>query len=201
MGKVLHASYSGYFPACIQTAPESKGNLVGGTLEQIMELYWRVKAWRLDSISGSQSFDYGDGDIYTITYTATQQSLGSVDPTIEENLVCDPFPFFSAKASYTLSIQSETRELDVAMNGLAYNFLKENSTYYMAFSFNMLFVTTQETAYQVGSVTINGLSVPLYGYIDGQPPTNITGNISASISPTEYWSYGGTYNTQTGAPL
>jgi hypothetical protein len=184
MAKVLHASYSGYFPACIQTAPESKGNLVGGTLEQIMELYWRVKAWRLDSISGSQSFFYSGGDITTATYTATQQSLGSVDATNETNLVCNPYPLISATANYL--INSFNQSLGMSLGG---NFFKENETYYMEFYFNMLYVTTQETPYQVGSVTINGLSVPLYGYIDGEPPINITGNISVSISPTAYWTY------------
>lgn len=201
MGKVLHASASGYFPACIQTATADKSNLVGGTLEQIMELYWGVKAWRLDSVSGSINID---GEI--VNYSASQQSLGYVDPATEENLVCDPFPFFSATANYLLNASNYL--LSVSLNGFNFNFLKENETYYMRFSFDMLFVTTQVTAYvpgvssggQVGFVTINGLSVPLYGYVDGQPRP-ITGNISALISATEYWSYGGTYNTQTGAPL
>jgi len=199
MGEVLHASASGYFPACIQSAPTFKSDLVGGSLEEIMELYWRVKAWRLDSVSGSVNFDYGGGDVTTISYSASQQSLGYVDPATEENLVCDPFPFFSATANYLLN--GSNYLLSVSLNGFNFNFLKENETYYMRFGFDMLFVTTQVTPYQVGSVTINGLSVPLYGYIDGAPPDNITGNISASISATEYWSYGGTYNTQTGAPL
>jgi hypothetical protein len=202
MGKVLSAEGSGYFPSCIQTAPESKSNLVGGTLEQIMQLYWRVKSWKLESISGSLTFFDPNGD-FTLNYSASQQSLGSVDPATEENLVCDPFPFFSAQPLYTLSSPSgsETYSLDIVMNGLTYNFLRDNETYYMAFYFDMAFVTTQETAYQVGSVEINGLSVPLYGYRDGQPPTNITGNIFALISPAEYWSYGGTYDTLTGVPL
>jgi hypothetical protein len=83
MGKVLHASASGYFPACIVAAEADKSNLVGGTLKQIMELYWRVKAWGLDSVSGSVNFDYGDGDVTTYTYSASQQSLGYIDPATE----------------------------------------------------------------------------------------------------------------------
>ena len=192
MPKVLHASYSGYFPACIQTAPESKSNLVGGTLEQIMELYWRVRAWRLDSVSGSIDID---GEI--LNYSASQQTLGAVSATTETDLVCNSS--FTATANYllTYSSGSDNRSLDVGLGG---NFYKENELYYMRFSFNMLFVTNSATPYQVGSLTINGLSVPLYGYVDG-PARPITGNLTASISPTEYWSYGGTYNTSTGQPL
>jgi hypothetical protein len=187
MAQVLHASASGYFPACIQTAPTSKSNLVGGTLEQIMELYWRVKAWRLDSISGSIDID---GEI--INYSASQQTLGSVNAISETNLVCNPYPLISATANYLLN-GSDNLSLDVSLGG---NFYKENEIYYMELYFNMLFVTTQITTYvpfessggQVGSLTINGLSVPLYGTVDG-PARPITGNLSASISPIAYWTY------------
>jgi len=151
-----------------------------------MELYWRVKAWRLDSVSGSVNFFYSGGDVFTGTYTASQQTLGSVNATSETNLVCSPSPLISATANY--SVFGENLTLGVTLQGLG-NFYKENEIYYMDFGFNMIYVSTQVTEYQVGSVTINGLSVPLYGSIDGQPPTNITGNISASISPTAYWTY------------
>ena len=191
MAKVLHASYSGYFPDCIQTAPESKSNLVGGTLEQIMELYWRVRAWRLDSVSGSIDID---GEI--LNYFASAQTLGSVSATTEADLVCNLS--FSGNASYTLSgsFGSQTSQLDTTLGGGSFYF-DQNTSYYMAFGFDMLFVTTQETAYvplvssggQVGSITINGLSVPLYGYVDG-PARPITGNLTASISPIAYWTYG-----------
>jgi hypothetical protein len=191
MAKVLHASGSGYFPYCIQTAPADKSNLVGGTLEQIMELYWRVKAWRLDFVSGSVNFFYSSGDVFTLTYTASQQTLGSVNATSETNLVCNPSPLISATANYLLG--GDNNSLQVMLNGFpgsgGSSFSKENEIYYMYFYFYMIYVSTQVTEYQVGSVTINGLSVPLYGYIDGQPPTNITGNISASISPIAYWTY------------
>ena len=181
MAKVLHASYSGYFPACIQVAPTSKQNLVGGTLEQIMELYWRVKTWRLDSVSGSIDID---GEI--LNYSASAQTLGSVSATTEADLVCNLN--FAGNANYTLSgdFGSQTSQLDTTLGGSFY--FDQNTTYYMAFGFDMLFVTTQAFEYQVGSVTINGLSVPLYGYVDG-PPRPISGNISASISATEYWPY------------
>ena len=189
MAKVLHASASGYFPACIQTAPTSKSNLVGGTLEQIMDLYWRVKAWRLDSVSGSIDID---GEI--LNYSASQQTLGAVSATTETDLVCNSS--FTANAIYTLSggFGSQTGQLDIALGGSYFN---ENTAYYSYFSFEMFFVTAQETVYvpfvssggQVGSVTINGLSVPLYGYVDG-PARPITGNLTASISPIAYWTYG-----------
>ena len=199
MGKVLHASGSGYFPSCIQTAPDTKSNLVGGTLEEIMELYWRVKSWRLDYVSGSENFYFGSS-VETLTYTASQQALGSVVATSEESLVCNPYTLLSANAEYLLTFSGGSSSLSLGILLNSY-FLKENETYYMEFLFDMLFVTTQETGYEVGSLTINGLSVPLYGYIDGNQPDNIDGNISVSISATEYWSYGGTYDTSTGLPL
>ena len=198
MPKVLHASYSGYFPNCIETAPENKNQLIAGTLEETMELYWRVKTWRLDFVSGSVTFDYGEGVSETLTYTASQQTLGSVNAINETYLVCGIYPVVSGTANY--SINSGFNQSLIFR--LGEGFVKAlNEIYYMPFVFDMGFVTTQQYEYQVGSVTINGLSVPLYGQIDGPPPDSITGNISASISATEYWSYGGTYNTQTGAPL
>jgi hypothetical protein len=188
MAKVLHASYSGYFPACIETAPTNKSNLVGGTLEQIMELYWKVKSWKLDYISGSETFNY-DEDSFTYTYMGSEQSLGSVYAINETQLVCNPYRNFVGRGEYTAfypSGDSDTLYIGVGLNG---NFYKENKKYYMEFYFDSAFWSTTDTGYPVGSLTVNGLLVPLYGDIDGIPPQSITGNMSASISPSEYWPY------------
>jgi len=60
MGKVLHASYSGYFPFCIY-----EGNLgqvgsgtafpLGMSLENAMLLYWKIKSFKLTAPSSSKT--------------------------------------------------------------------------------------------------------------------------------------------------
>lgn len=85
MGKVLHASYSGWFPFCVT---ESDGSNVGeGTeypiamsLNESMYLYWKVKSWQvnitLDTTTASFPFERrGEGDPMP-------------NPTKEEDLVC-----------------------------------------------------------------------------------------------------------------
>jgi len=52
MGRVLHASYSGYFPFCLSEGdPNSVGAgtayPLGMSLENAMTLYWRIKSYRL----------------------------------------------------------------------------------------------------------------------------------------------------------
>jgi len=53
----------------------------------------------------------------------------------------------------------------------------------------------QQDLPRCGTIVINPIqvTVPIYGG-DG-------GNLSIEISPVEWWSYGGTYDTQTGQPL
>ena len=143
-------------------------------------------------MSGTEIIDFGENGVETITYTASSQSLGSVPATNETDLVCNPYDLLPDSADAEVQVTYTSGATDILYIGISLlsgQFYKENETYYMGFSFDLPFVTTVITQYPIGSITINGLSVPLYGYFDGNPPSNITGNISASISPIEYWAY------------
>ena len=82
MAKVLHASYSGYFPSCLQVSDE----LAIFTLEEAMEIYWKVKAW---TISGTYINRFGESSPFSQTFTSTLAD--------ETHLVCpvrNYFPYF-----------------------------------------------------------------------------------------------------------
>ena len=69
MAKVLHASYSGYFPSCL-TEDSAQASQ---SLEDAMSIYWRVKSWTI-TISGAFPISGR-----TFTQTAADESY----------LVCD----------------------------------------------------------------------------------------------------------------
>ena len=63
MGKVLHASYSGYFPFCTeQGTPSSSKEYLSLTLLEAMTLFWRVKTWEL-AFSGEVNYTYPEGTL------------------------------------------------------------------------------------------------------------------------------------------
>ena len=91
MGRVLHASYSGYFPFCINN-PEiialyqeeiDQGNdpmdglTFRGSLEQLMYMFWVVKTISV-SFSGTDDTGSSFAEFFTIT----------ADQPLEENIVC-----------------------------------------------------------------------------------------------------------------
>ena len=58
MGRVLHASYSGYFPFCLSEGdPSSVGTgtafPLGMSLQNAMLLYWRIKSLNLTNPAGA----------------------------------------------------------------------------------------------------------------------------------------------------
>ena len=186
MGKVLHASESGYFPFCVYDLPgQSVGQgtdwPLGLTLTKAMELYWRIKKWNAiitqDGTTANFFFER-DGE------------PNPINPTSEEELVCfrpiggDFFPsgFDQISISFGFVIM-----------------LPRNSLYHPAISLSGNIISNfwgslQVYGQQVGSIDVVGFgSINCYGF----------GNFSVTgtITPVEYWSYGGTYNTSTGLPL
>ena len=82
MAKVLHASYSGYFPSCLDVSDE----IAIFTLEEAMEIYWKVKAW---TITGTYINNLGESSPFSQTFTSILAD--------ETKLVCRArnfFPYF-----------------------------------------------------------------------------------------------------------
>ena len=83
MGKVLHASYSGYFPYCILPYQESEFFPIVSrvSLEDAMSLFWRVKKMR---ISGAYTTPPPNEE------TRNWEMIAESAAITEANLVCNP---------------------------------------------------------------------------------------------------------------
>jgi hypothetical protein len=205
MGKVLSAQGSGYFPSCLQEMPESTLGIVTASLSNIMKLYWRVKSWKIDSITGSFKPN-AEYDAESFSYNVIEKDLTQVSEITQENqYVCNPV--YSAFVII---------DYNYVLNGIPYpatspfNFAYGDDFYYgygialgIGFQYNVNNSWgSSERSGQIGTFNINpfGISVPLYSYNDG-PPRVPSGNVVVNMSPREYWSYDGTYDTATGNPL
>jgi len=200
MGKVLHASYSGYFPSCITEATREKG-IVEGSIEDLMYIYWRVKTWELENITGvfnTSPFNW--------QFDSSNIDLGSTTANTEERLVCgknfvsNNYVFFKVLTGDPVEPEA-AGDFSIFFSPIVTK--KQNEEVYQMTFIQDFFVTgsnrfsNNNTAVlpQCGTIVIKpiGVTVPIYG--------GAGGNLSIEISPVEWWSYGGTYDTQTGQPL
>jgi hypothetical protein len=219
MGKVLSAQGSGYFPTCIVSDPDYVGQ-VTGSLQDIMSLYWRVKNFKV-SVSGSGIFDLGDNPISCSFSGETGLQ------TIYRNAF-DPQPSITDEASLVCGYNIRSHE---HLEGSGMSFIlgggefgpafmqmyfetvfsrPSESTYVIRFRFRLFETTlnvlsiTGNPSSQGDSNAVGSWSISLFG-------TNIigtaysqsiaSGSFNVNFTATEYWSYGGTYNTTTGEPL
>lgn len=206
MGKILHASGSGYFPGCIQ-------NGVGfWSLEKAMDIYWRIRTWELNpSITYSIPID-GVPTELTVSPSAPMELtyrfgyLDSYPPiTSEEELVCG--------AENTLIVSTEEYSGDY-YGEISFSYPQKSGLLYspgflLNFNFNA-------EIYDFGSINFVGI---FYGASVGDKSFSIYGSepipffftqfaeyftfvdATLSLEPKEWWSYGGMYNTNTGARL
>jgi hypothetical protein len=202
MGRVLHASYSGYFPFCIEEAPEptEEGSAIGSgtnyplgmSLENAMKLYWRIKKIKL------------------ITPRASATALAESTKQSEEFLVCTPNPIAGTASYFTTEI---FRFTDIGVFFQAPFVYKYNDLYYPNFNLSFIdqeidpsgatitngqfFTRKIEFDYYIYS-TYNFLGlgeVDLYTFnVIGSPELG-------SVEADEYWSYDGIYDTTTGLPI
>jgi len=214
MGKVLHASKSGYFPFCDQNSLDFSNDLkIDGSLEQIMSLYWRVKRFKY-ALTGQYTAPFAD----TITISGGSGVFAqNIYPENEENLVCSGPILFTGSA--TLSTPAITVTPNFYMRLFEASFLSPvpffqstGSTYKTYFqiesdaAFGQQFINSisrnPETSVPCGTYSVEILSQILKsGTLFQDFSTNYSGNVSLVIEPSEYWSYEGTYDTVTGAPL
>jgi hypothetical protein len=165
MAKVLHASYSGYFPTCLIEIPDSATQ----SLEDAMTIYWRVKSWTI-TITGELPI--------TRTFTSTAPD--------ETYLVCNTFGdgdafspnneeegFFFLNGPYVNSLTSPT------LYGVDPAFSVRSTEFGYGYS------NTDPSNTQVGLYTFFGQSYPLYRTTEETdvPPA------SGTIEPASYWPY------------
>ena len=222
MGKVLHASASGYFTGCIKEQNILK-ECVQGSLTQIMSLFWRVKKWDA-KIDGNLQRTIS-GIPQSLNFDGIFRELENQDPypTAEEDLVCfnngskPSLVYFKTANWYSVDgvPASDTFALVISSG-------YRSDQYYSG-------VERSGDDYRVAATIISGTTFLLNGngntppdYTDplveaGDYNINInvgtlTGKLWSAFADTpatcvvtinakEYWPYGGTYNTSTGEPL
>ena len=199
MGKVLHASYSGYFPSCIREETRERG-IVEGSIENLMYIYWRVKTWKLESITG---IFINQPDGFDWQFNSGNIELGSIRADTEEQLVCGKNFSPGSKVVFFTILTGEPEGSSAAGQfNVRYSPIvtkKENEEVYQM-TFIQEFLVTDNVRFsnnqgqlgvQCGTMVINPIqvTVPIYG--------GNGGDLLIKISPVEWWSYGGTYNTET----
>jgi hypothetical protein len=203
MGKVLHASFSGYFPTCITSGtPTPPEEYLSLTLEEAMALFWRVRTWEARA-SGSIADAATSADI---EYTSNSYSEMTPSIVIEEekNLVCKGSETFLFSRDATATITPDGGTPYDADGPISFEYIfssikKSGSTYYPSFSISFINSLTSFYTSKIGTYNIKYLDNDFTGDLFGTDGSS--GNALIEINAKEYWSYGGTYNTTTGQPL
>ena len=207
MGKVLHASGSGYFPKCIQESTDN--NYAIWPLEKAMQTYWRVRAWDFSAEVTVKPFE--DAEFSVTTSIENIRSAANE----ESDLVC-----FN---SFEDTDEDPDQDADIFFLPLAFGdqfFKKVGNLYYSgldgsffdgSFNFPLPFL---ELEFNFGaeagiygnefpfSVLGSNLKISVNANMEDQPDFyNPAVGCTASLTPSEWWSYGGMYNTSTGARL
>jgi len=214
MGKILTAQpfpfshydseAGGYVPCGITT-----GQYVQGTLSEMMKLYWRVRKL---SVSGSFTTYVFNDPAYPeiVTWNGTQTSLASE----EASLLCNYN--YQDNISYTGAIV----EINLGYRGADFYFNSSPTQPLVRLYLDVYFQTDQDDRagvllgvegdpYTIEPFTLNGFQVyttgeqKVYytGFYSPPGPTPLITDFTSTIVASEYWSYGGTYNTSTGEPL
>jgi hypothetical protein len=222
MGKVLHASASGYFTVCIKEQ-NVLTSCFSGNLTQVMALFWRVKKWEATMTGTLRRFSGDESQSLTFDGIPRELEPQQPIPSTEEDLVC-----FNGGAKSYLLYYSNFVAIDQDGNpfidplAFAVIFGDINDEQYNG-------IEKSENSFRIGGqmffsatflISGNGNTPPVYAYplfsagnyqiitsagtITGglwSSWTDRTANCNIVINAKEYWSYGGTYNTSTGEPL
>lgn len=212
MGKVLHASYSGYFPTCIQTELPNIQDLQArysgeaSSLELMMALYWRVREWEINY----QSQEEGGG-------TVTATGVYGFDASTEEGLVCAPqfieksfssnIAFFQEHFFSILSLFPNLFYAVTSSNNEAFNYAFQ-TLYYGAddrseggsiYSGHVASELGEEAIEETLSIQIADIGIAPFKIT--KFPDLANNYAQFTIAAKNYWSYGGLYNETTGQLL
>jgi hypothetical protein len=197
MGKVLHASKSGYFPECIAAGDPEE---CPWSLEKAMQTYWRVRTWDFEA-SGIATNDEDPSDTYPFSSTITDITSHSeqtfLPQTAEEGLVCGNYFYFFGDTRYGIFIGFNQPKT----NGGLYNSGLVGEV--LDYSIDPLQFRFEAELSSAFSISILGTSIPITMFWDNddqEAAYTITSG-SATLTPTLWWSYGGKYDPATGNPL
>jgi hypothetical protein len=212
MGKILSPQGSGYFTYCIQESSDSRNAI--WSLENAMKIYWRVRSWSFSANAIRRTYDQPDPEQYTDTpFTTNLDNIVSkqfIGPdavltvnTKEEELVCGAF--FTEGLDELVDIWGVIEFGTVKKVGDQYNAGLSGYVIDLLNAAEYSFRTPTPYAVQATStISFCGGTLPI-GVRSiaegGEFPESIISLGPASLTPTSYWSYGGTYDTTTGEPL
>lgn len=192
MGRVLHASDSGWFPFCIYDVPSSNvgqgtDNPLGLTLVKAMELYWRIKKWHAVI---TQDNPPPDGSTTADFFFERSGEPNPINPVSEEELVC----FRPIGGDFFVS---GFDQINITFSFIV--MLPRNNLYYPAMGLAGNIISNYWGSIKPYGEIIGSIDVVGFGSINCYGAGGFS--VNGTITPVEYWSYGGTYDTATGRPL
>jgi hypothetical protein len=195
MGKVLSAQGTGYYPSCIPEGARPGSPLfLDLTIEQGMALYWRTRGWIVQA-SGTYYSDNRGTEQNPIIFSGGGSTTQVTPVGSEEELVC----LGDRTHGFIGNIDDGTVDGGVELF-LDYTFgFKTEEKFFPAFEFNSLFIRSRPaTSVGVLRLIFNGYTIEknLFSLEE-----DASGDVLIEFTCTQYWSYGGTYNTSTGEPL
>ena len=192
MAKVLHASYSGYFPFCVPSGKITSGSFIAVSLEEAMSIFWKVKIMSFVWLS-EQTATSNEGDEFKIQRSLSYDELIPIPN--EQNLVCYPLPFLR----YGVSTIIPDLELGLFVWG---SMVQSRGTFYIPIDIYVGLGDNQPQTYtlnyppyvegQEESTTMNifGHSVEARYWPTGAlDPINQFNPIQITLAPLEYWPY------------
>ena len=190
MGKVLHASYSGYFPFCIgrdgnfgPDEGETEGGVypVGMSLEDAMKIYWRVRTWEISY----------EGRTADITPKYNFSDVGYAQISEEKEIVCSRAILFEDSAadySFVMDIYANPP------SGGPYVIKTDGELYWFRMEIYSFCTTDPIVLKEGGTIdVVSGLTIQdsqlqflTYNISLRRDPANDP--ISITLSPKTYWS-------------
>jgi hypothetical protein len=216
MGKVLHASYSGYFPYCLNTANVSAFSYVAQiNLDLAMAIFWRAKKirwfgaltwpsagfinfpWHLE-ISSSATTE--DGLVCWpkwIVSSVENLTDGGGNPIVVGSAAWEITEFYYEDGSNQSNLVNADLGIGAFFLGTGNNLGFFLSSIYInpVFQYYSMPFANAGTLVLAGEFPYTGAQPPTF---DSTPPNDYSVTLNHTI---EYWSYGGTYDTTTGQPL
>lgn len=180
MGKVLHASKSGYFPFCLPEFQDEVTQFTTASVAVAMKSFWVLRSFSVTGTYNGPSSSVLDFSI-VLSNTASK----------EEEIVCNPM----------WEVSSSSSLVDIV--GSWYDggqFYKYGNLIIPNYRISALYDQGQGSGFVIISQSSSGYTetfsfegMTFYGESGGA--------LSFLITPISYWSYDGTYDTSTGNPL
>jgi len=180
MGKVFHASKSGYFPFCLPEFQDEVTQFTTATVAVVMKSFWVLRSF---SVTGS----YTGLSNSTLDFSIVLSNTA----TTEEEIVCNPNWEVTSYSSLNSIVGSwyDGGQFYIYGNLIIPNY--NISALYEDGQGAGFAITSQSSSDYLQTFSFEGMT--FYGTSGGAS--------SFSITPISYWSYDGTYDTTTGDRL